>query len=260
MLGQRNTFLQDKRLTFNLMGMDLKDRIKEARKHASLTQNELAERVGIKQASISELERGLSRTSGHLIAIARICGVNPMWLADGTGEMIQPLSAAITKTDLEGLTLSDVDSSFPRIPSENEFVVIPQLSVVGECGNGHLNGHVEVEGGMAFRKDWLTKLSVKPEHCRALYAEGASMEPYIFEDDIVLVDTSDKLPKDRIPYAIRRADGGISFKRLIRQLSGTWLLRSDNPDKAMYPDEEVSATAMHDIPIIGRIIWRGGQM
>ncbi len=151
-------------------------------------------------------------------------------------------------------------SLYPRTPSEADFVLIPQLSVVGECGDGHLNGHIEIEGGLAFRRDWLTKLSVKPEHCRALYAEGASMEPYIFEDDIVLVDTSDRLPKDRTPYAIRRADGGISFKRLIRQLSGTWLLRSDNPDKAMYPDEEVSATAMHDIPIIGRIIWRGGQM
>ncbi|WP_312800007.1 LexA family transcriptional regulator [Pseudomonas sp.] len=152
------------------------------------------------------------------------------------------------------------NNSYPRTPSEADFVLIPQLSVVGECGDGHLNGHIEIEGGLAFRRDWLTKLSVKPEHCRALYAEGASMEPYIFEDDIVLVDTSDRLPKDRTPYAIRRADGGISFKRLIRQLSGTWLLRSDNPDKAMYPDEEVSATAMHDIPIIGRIIWRGGQM
>lgn len=234
-------------------------RLKQARKHAKLTQKALADKVKVSQPVISQLENGENLQSVHLLAIANACGVNPAWLANGVGEMLPvDLADLIRVKELNGLTTPT--SPYPRTPSEEDFVLIPQLSVVGECGDGHLNGHIEIEGGLAFRRDWLTKLSVKPEHCRALYAEGASMEPYIFEDDIVLVDTSDRLPKDRTPYAIRRADGGISFKRLIRQLSGTWLLRSDNPDKAMYPDEEVSATAMHDIPIIGRIIWRGGQM
>lgn len=68
--------------------MELNDRVKQARKHAGLTQSELAERIGIKQASISELERGLSRSSSYLVQIAGACGVNPVWLAEGIGKMV----------------------------------------------------------------------------------------------------------------------------------------------------------------------------
>ncbi|MFO6248297.1 helix-turn-helix transcriptional regulator, partial [Pseudomonas aeruginosa] len=38
--------------------MELKDRIKAARKHAKLTQAQLAQRVGLDQTSISNLEQG----------------------------------------------------------------------------------------------------------------------------------------------------------------------------------------------------------
>lgn len=225
--------------------MNIGDRIAKEMADKGWSEGELSRRSGVTQPTIHRIISGESNSprQKNVEQIAKALGVTAEFLWKGVSS-----------------TLTGSETPYPRTPSEADFVLIPQLSVVGECGDGHLNGHIEIEGGLAFRRDWLTKLSVKPEHCRALYAEGASMEPYIFEDDIVLVDTSDRLPKDRTPYAIRRADGGISFKRLIRQLSGTWLLRSDNPDKAMYPDEEVSATAMHDIPIIGRIVWRGGQM
>ncbi|WP_031319271.1 S24 family peptidase [Pseudomonas fluorescens] len=65
--------------------MELKDRLKKARKDAGLTQAQLAERAGIKQASVSEIERGLTRTSGYLVKLAQVCGVDPVWLSDGSG-------------------------------------------------------------------------------------------------------------------------------------------------------------------------------
>ncbi|PTT74140.1 XRE family transcriptional regulator, partial [Pseudomonas sp. HMWF007] len=83
--------------------MELKDRLKRARKNAGLTQVELAERAGIKQASVSEIERGLTRTSGHLIKLAQICGVDPVWLADGTGspEGNRPPHSSISPSTIE---------------------------------------------------------------------------------------------------------------------------------------------------------------
>ncbi|WP_296255598.1 MULTISPECIES: XRE family transcriptional regulator [unclassified Pseudomonas] len=68
--------------------MELKDRLKQARKHGNLTQSELAERAGIKQASVSEIERGLTRTSGYLVKLATILQVSPVWLSEGTGSML----------------------------------------------------------------------------------------------------------------------------------------------------------------------------
>ncbi|WP_426758398.1 helix-turn-helix transcriptional regulator, partial [Pseudomonas aeruginosa] len=63
----------------------LKDRIKLARKHADLTQRQLAEAVGVSQPVISQLEKGENLQSVHLLKIANVCGVDPEWLAEGTG-------------------------------------------------------------------------------------------------------------------------------------------------------------------------------
>lgn len=72
--------------------MEYKDRIKAARKHAKLTQVELAKRVGIDQTSVSDLERGKSQSSSYNARIAVACGVNPLWLEDGIGEMVASIS------------------------------------------------------------------------------------------------------------------------------------------------------------------------
>lgn len=70
--------------------MELKDRIKAARAHAQLTQGQLAEKVGMDQTSISNLERGKSQGSSYIAQIAAACGVSALWLADGSGKMESP--------------------------------------------------------------------------------------------------------------------------------------------------------------------------
>lgn len=145
-------------------------------------------------------------------------------------------------------------------PSEKEYALIPQFKARGSCGDGYLNDHVEVTEGLVFKRDWLSRMKAKPENLRIIYAEGDSMEPYIFEGDVVLFDSSKIEPQDRHAYVVLRPDGGVSIKRLIQQLSGSWLIRSDNSDKSKYPDEQLSPDALHEIPIIGRVIWRAGEM
>jgi len=70
----------------------LADRIKAARKHADLTQRELAQKVGVSQPVISQLEKGENLQSVHLLKIATVCGVRAEWLDTGKGSM--------TETDL----------------------------------------------------------------------------------------------------------------------------------------------------------------
>lgn len=72
------------------LAMELKDRIKIARKHANLTQLQLAERAGLDQTSISNLERGKSQGSNFTAQIAAACQVSAIWLAEGRGEMKAP--------------------------------------------------------------------------------------------------------------------------------------------------------------------------
>ncbi|MCO8162009.1 XRE family transcriptional regulator [Pseudomonas sp. 21LCFQ010] len=67
--------------------MDFKDRLKAARQHANLTQGQLAERIGITQTSISDLERGKSKGTAFNARIAEVCRVSALWLESGSGEM-----------------------------------------------------------------------------------------------------------------------------------------------------------------------------
>lgn len=67
--------------------MEFKDRLKAARRHANLNQVELAARAGITQTSISDLERGKSKATAHVVKIADACGVSAKWLSDEIGPM-----------------------------------------------------------------------------------------------------------------------------------------------------------------------------
>lgn len=81
--------MQGHKRTYRFAAMSLlKDRMKQARKHAGLTQKDLAAAVGVSQPVISQLESGENLQSVHLLKIAHACRVNPAWLAEGVGEML----------------------------------------------------------------------------------------------------------------------------------------------------------------------------
>ena len=66
----------------------MNERIKQLRKVLGLTQQEFAERVGIKRNAVANYETGRNEPIGSVVNL--ICNeynVNPDWLRDGTGEM-----------------------------------------------------------------------------------------------------------------------------------------------------------------------------
>lgn len=68
------------------MKSEFGQRLREARRHAKLTQVQLAKLVGMVQASVSDLE-SCGKGSTYTPAIAEACGVSVQWLAYGKGEM-----------------------------------------------------------------------------------------------------------------------------------------------------------------------------
>lgn len=65
------------------------DRLKAARTHAGITQAALAAKIGnISQANISHLETSSGNGSEYTVQFAIECGVSPLWLATGKGEML----------------------------------------------------------------------------------------------------------------------------------------------------------------------------
>lgn len=258
-----------------LKGEQLGAAIDAARIKKKLSKKALADRFNVKPPSVQGwIATGRIDKTKMIQMIAFFSDVVPPshWgLADGTvliaDEAHRSTSGEQSTIELPGseaaiaLTATpEADERAGHSPSEIDYALIPQYDARGACGDGALNDHVEVTGGLAFKRDWLRRMGAKPQHLFVIYASGSSMEPYIFEGDVVLFDSSDTEPRDRQVYAIRRPDGSLSIKRMAQQISGSWLIRSDNPDKARYPDEEVSAASMDEVPIMGRVIWRGGAM
>ena len=258
-----------------LKGEQLGAAIDAARIKKKLSKKALADRFNVKPPSVQGwIATGRIDKAKMIQMIAFFSDVVPPshWgLADGTvliaDEAHRSTPGEQSTIELPGSEATIAQTATPAAdersghsPSSDDYALIPQYSAQGHCGEGLLNDHVEVNGGLAFKRDWLRRMGAKPQHLFVIYASGSSMEPYIFEGDVVLFDSADTTPRDRQVYAIRRPDGSLSIKRLSQQISGNWLIRSDNQDKTRYPDEEVSPASMHDIPIVGRVIWRGGAL
>ncbi len=65
--------------------MSIGSRLREARREAKLSQEDLASKSGASQSSISDLERGKSAGTTSLAALASACGVRALWLETGKG-------------------------------------------------------------------------------------------------------------------------------------------------------------------------------
>jgi transcriptional regulator with XRE-family HTH domain len=64
-------------------------RLFAARTHAKLTQTQLAKAAGVSQGTLGELEWSYDG-SAAVVRLAMACGVRPEWLAEGSGDMLDP--------------------------------------------------------------------------------------------------------------------------------------------------------------------------
>lgn len=241
-----------------IRGMSVISNLQFLMERGGLNPHSLAKRSGVPQPTIFRILEGESTSP-------RDKTLRP--LAEFFGVSIQDLRYG----DLAGQSDSEPSPSQAAIaedqadyggePSEADYALIAQYDARAAAGSGCLNDHVEVKGGLAFKRDWLAKLGLKPENLRVIYADGDSMADTIMDGEVMLVDCSDREPRSGKIYAILRPNNEVSVKRLVQKpISGTWTVTSDNPDKKLYPDEDATAEVLHEIPIIGRVAWRGGGL
>lgn len=179
------------------------DRIKEERIAKGWSQQRLADEISkiknekITRNAIALWESGSSKTQKpeNMFAAAKALGLNPQWVLDETGEK----RAAI------------------GIPHESDYSTVAQLHANGSCGDGYLNDHVEVRGSMAFKRDWLARMSIDPEQAGVIYARGDSMQYTISDGEVLLVDYRQCEPFSSKVYVIN-VDGNLRVKRLFKRV------------------------------------------
>lgn len=146
--------------------MTLGQRLREARKEAKLSQKELAQRVNMKQPTLSDLENDVTKGSTAIAAIASALGVNALWLAEGRGAK-KPSEA------FQNVASAEIGQR--RIPLISSVQAGMMTEVVDPFPPG---------GAFEYL---LTDLDLS-EHAFALELKGRSMEPEFHEGDRIIVD------------------------------------------------------------------------
>ena len=235
--------------------MELKDRLKQARKNAGLTQQELAQRAGIKQSSISEIERGLSRTSGHLIKLAQICKVDPVWLAEGYSavhDRIKEGYKILPEANAE--LLSDLSIWDHGDPLGEDDCEVPYYDQVEFSGGSGMTEVVEIaDRKLRFSNSTLRAAGVDCSSAACARVHGRSMERLILNGAAIGFDLSDTSIIDGELYAFNHG-GMLRVKYLHRMPAGAVRIRSENSED--YPDEVMSAESfLEEIKMLGRVFW-----
>lgn len=88
-------------------------RLKAVRKAVGLTQQEFADRLGIKRGAVANYEIGRNDPIDAVISlICREFGVNETWLRTGEGEMFAPVDPENQLMEWAGRLLADSSDSF----------------------------------------------------------------------------------------------------------------------------------------------------
>ena len=92
------------------------ERIRDLRKAIGLTQQDFADRLGVKRNTVALYETGKSGISDGIIkSICREFGVNEEWLRTGEGEMFVPRTKNQVITDFMADLVMEDDSFKKRI-------------------------------------------------------------------------------------------------------------------------------------------------
>jgi transcriptional regulator with XRE-family HTH domain len=97
------------------------ERLRLAREQKGLTQEQLVEKSGVKQGTISKIERGDQNSSGFDAELAYALGVEAMWLKTGKDEFA-PAWISGKVTDVKQVTKEALDFAklFDELPAEQK--------------------------------------------------------------------------------------------------------------------------------------------
>ena len=195
-----------------------------------------------------------------MLALASALGVTVEWLQYGSG----PGPGEPAKEISQRYPMRVMNSLPTYIPSDSpedlagEYTFIEQYDARAAAGSGFENAHVVLLHSLAFKTEWLRAKGLKAKNLKVIYADGNSMWPTINHNDVLLMDESRIEPVDGQVFVMGNLEGNI-VKRLIKSKKG-WIISSDNPDKDKYRDQDLSDDEINEHRILGRVIWRGGDL
>lgn len=180
----------------------LGENLKKIRKAKKMTQKELAQKSGVKQSVISDLETGNAKSTGSILELANALGVTAEELKKG---------------------LIDTNELSNVLPIKAHMAPVLSWVQAGVFTNVQSVDMTQVE-------EWLP-LPEDCENCFYLKVQGQSNYPMFHEGDYILVDPlvqfSDMQSGDVI--VVRKHDDA-TFKKLVIETDGSKYLQALNPE------------------------------
>jgi hypothetical protein len=139
-------------------------------------------------------------------------------------------------------------------PDDNR-VWIDRYDYHFSAGTGLIQWEVREKKALPFDVGFFKALGSKPKDCKLLTVRGDSMEPFLFNRDMMMIDSTRVHVRDGKVYAIYFEDEPL-VKQIFKQVGGGIVLHSYN---SRYPDREVPAESMALVKIVGEVIYRSGS-
>lgn len=146
-------------------------------------------------------------------------------------------------------------SSKDDLPASASRVWVDRWDYAFSAGNGGIQWEVRQKEALPFNQSLFASIGSKPKDCRLMMVRGDSMEPFLFDRDMMMIDVSKAEIRDGRIYAIH-FEGEALVKQLFKQAGGALTLHSYN---SKYPDRLVDHTDMASLAIAGEVVYRSGS-
>lgn len=220
--------------------MAFRERIKELASDQGMDLTEFAREIDVSYRTLQNYTGGVSPPKMQFYE--RVCerfGVSADWLLFGFAPKYSQKSKPHEKI-----------ASPKETTERGKLVEIPRFKVEASAGHGSAVTTEDESGYYGFKREWLERRGLSQENLSVISVAGDSMEPDLFDRDLVLIDHASTNLNESHIYAVRFSDA-LYVKRVQRQPGGRVLLISKNKD---YPPIEISDPVADGIVVVGRIV------
>lgn len=152
--------------------------------------------------------------------------------------------------------------SAPAVDPDHDldYALISTYPLAASAGPGATAVDAIPDGTLAFKKEWLSRKGISQANAALLRARGDSMQPVIWDGDLLMLDLSRTTPGVSLSKTYGKSvyvvelDGSLLVKAITRPNKDRLHLVSEN---TVYPVIELRDEEINALRIIGKVVWWG---
>jgi phage repressor protein C with HTH and peptisase S24 domain len=207
-------------------------------------QSEMARFIGVSPQAVQKWIAGGSEPRGRNLELAaEFLGVTPAHLKFGIVMDQHPRESGSINDGL--MSIRSLDANDPSLTQIMKVKFKVQAGITG------FQVEPEESDGdtMGVPTEWIRSERFSKQDLKAIIVRGESMEPALFDGDVIVVNTADKSLVDGTVYAVNY-EGEVVVKRMVRD-AGMWWLTSDNSDQRKYHRKSCKGA---ECIVIGKVV------